>query len=145
MLIRPLAAQDTAWLQRLAEEAQDEGFQFVTRFLADLAADRAALDTEREFFLGAFDADQLVGFGGVTPDPYIDDATVGRLRHLFVPAWARRSGIGRSLVRALEDRATPIYQRLRLRTNNPAAARFYEHLGYDRSLESNSTHSRPLY
>src|SRR5262245_57996594 len=119
MLIRPLAAQDTAWLQRLAEEAQDEGFQFVTRFLADLAAERAALDTEHEFFLGAFDADQLVGFGGVTPDPYIDDPTVGRVRHLFVRVWARRSGIGRSLVRALEDRAAPVYQRLRLRTNSP--------------------------
>ena len=144
MLIRPLAAPDTAWLERIAEEARDEGFQFVTRFLADLAAERAALDTQREFFLGAFESDELVGFGGVTPDPYIDDATVGRLRHLFVRPAARRLGIGRSLVRALEDRAAPIYQRLRLRTNTHAAARFYERLGYDRSIESNSTHSRPL-
>ncbi|MGH2900155.1 MAG: GNAT family N-acetyltransferase, partial [Solirubrobacteraceae bacterium] len=128
--IRPLTNDDIERLQQLAREAEAEGFRFVTRFLGDVAEHRAILNSEREAFLGAVEDGVLVGFGGVTSDPYIDEPNTGRVRHLYVAPAARRHGLGRALVRALEARARLVYRRLRLRTHTDAAARFYEQIGY---------------
>jgi GNAT superfamily N-acetyltransferase len=144
VLIRSLDAADVPTLRVLATEAEAEGFAFLTRFLADLARDRVRLDAPTEFFLGALLDGRIVAVGGVTRDPYTDDATVGRLRHLYVRAGARRQGVGRALVRSLEARARGGYGRLRLRAGTAAAARFYDALGYRRVSESAATHARPL-
>jgi ribosomal protein S18 acetylase RimI-like enzyme len=130
MIIRPLGDRDVAALEQLAIEAETEDFHFVTRFLADVGAANTTFDTPKEFFFGVFDRERLLGFGGVTPDPYLADSVTGRLRHLYVRRDARRRGIGHSLVRALEARASGIYERLRLRTDTDAAAHFYRRLDY---------------
>jgi GNAT superfamily N-acetyltransferase len=57
---------------------------------------------------------------------------------------ARGQGIGRQLVHSLEAWAAPTYTVLRLRTDTPAAARFYEHLGYQPIADRAATHSRSL-
>jgi GNAT superfamily N-acetyltransferase len=144
MLIRSLDAGDVPTLRLLATEAEAEGFAFLTRFLGDLASDCVQLNSPTEFFLGALLDGHMVAIGGVTRDPYTDDATIGRLRHLYVRAEARGQGVGRALVRSLEARAQGVYERLRLRSGTVAAARFYEALGYRRVNESAATHARPL-
>ena len=142
MIIRSLSADDVAAVQQLAAEAEAEGFGFVTRFLTDLANHRVSLVGPGEFFLGAVEQNRLVALGGVTPDPYVDDPTTGRLRHLYVSPDVRRRGFGRALVRTLEARAWPTYRRLRLRTDTTLAARFYAQLGYESSSEAHATHER---
>jgi GNAT superfamily N-acetyltransferase len=144
MIIRSPCAEDVAAVQRLAAEAEAEGFRFLTRFLNDLANHRVSLADGREFFLAAVEQDHLVGVGGVTPDPYVDDPTTGRLRHLYVSPDVRRRGVGRALVRSLEARALPTYRRLRLRTDTTLAARFYAQLGYEWTSDTHATHEHRL-
>jgi ribosomal protein S18 acetylase RimI-like enzyme len=144
MPIRPLSAVDLPAVRELAREADAEGFRFVWRFVASLEQQRVALDAAEEFFLAAVENGHVVGLGGVTPDPYSADPTTGRLRHLYISPGLRRRGIGRALIVALETRATLRYQRLRLRTDTPDAARFYERLGYTLSVEPGATHAREL-
>jgi GNAT superfamily N-acetyltransferase len=140
MIIRPLAATDLTTLESLAAAAEHEGFRFLTRFVRDLRASAAALDTAREFFLGAVIDDRVVGVGGVTPDPYVDDPATGRIRHLYVAGSSRRRGVGAALMRALEARACQQYDRLRLRTDTRDGAAFYERLGYLPVNHDTATH-----
>lgn len=75
---------------------------------------------------------RLVGVCGLNLDPYVEDATSGRLRRLYVLPEFRRRGVGRSLVlRALED-AHSTFRVVRLRTINEQSAAFFESLGFVR-------------
>jgi GNAT superfamily N-acetyltransferase len=143
-VIRPLIRGDTNQIRALAEESAAAGFRFVARFVTEIETPSFALDERRQFFLGVFVADQLVAMGGVVPDPYVDDENIGRLRHVYVALNARRLGIGRRLVAALEQRARDEFTALRLRTDTDAAAAFYEALGYRRTREPDATHHREL-
>jgi ribosomal protein S18 acetylase RimI-like enzyme len=63
-------------------------------------------------------------------DPYLDDATVGRLRNLYVsPSWRGR-GLGASLTRRVIELAPAAFRLLRLRAADQRAARLYERLGF---------------
>lgn len=77
----------------------------------------------------------LVGVGGLTVDPYAASDRDGRVRHLYVRAPYRRQGIGGRLVEAIVDAARGRFDRLRLRTTNPEAARLYERLGFRRRTD----------
>ena len=142
LLTRALRPSDLSDINRLAREARAEGFHFLDRFLADLAGAAVQLDGSAEFFLGVFWGDELIALGGITPDPYVDDGAVGRLRHVFVAPAARRRGIGRQLVSSLEERAWQSYDRLRLRTDTVDASAFYAALGYASVAEDRATHSK---
>jgi GNAT superfamily N-acetyltransferase len=144
MTMRTLAIADLAALEELAVVGETEGFRFIRRFVDELTAGRVRLDDRCEFFLGVTAHDQLVGIGGVTPDPYLPDPHVGRLRHLYVRRDHRGAGIGRTLVAHLEGRAQHCYALLRLRTDSAAAAHFYEQLGYEAVQTATSTHQRAL-
>ena len=126
----------------LAAESLAEGFRFGARWLA--AIDGSTSDAPRQFFLGVFDGDALVALGGVTPDAYADEPGLGRVRHVFVAAAARRRGIGRRLLEALESQASSTYSTLRLRTDTQRAAAFYEELGYSPTQEPSATHRKTL-
>lgn len=144
LLIRPLSTVDLPALRDIAGVAEAEGFRFVQRLLEDVAAGEVHFNEPCEFFLGVFVDECLVAIGGVTPDPYIDDVSTGRLRHVYVHAERRRTGIGRELVARLERRAEPCYAYLRLRTDTSRAAQFYESLGYQRTGSDSATHMRVL-
>jgi len=142
VLIRPLNQSDLASVRRLCAVASSEGFRFLRRFVTELEHDRVRLDAPDEFFLCAICDSGIVGVGGVTPDPYIDDSRVGRIRHVYVhPEW-RGIQIGHSLLREIENRATRVYAILRLRTDTEPAARFYEMLGYRTIRSPSATHFR---
>ena len=52
----------------------------------------------------------------------------------------REQGAGRALVRLLLEEARATFVIVRLRTDTPQAARFYERLGFVKAEEENATH-----
>ena len=144
METRTLTPADLSIIRDLSRVAEAEGFRFVTRFADECANGGVQLDSPGEYFCGVFEEGDLVALGGVTPDPYVDDAGVGRVRHVFVRPEFRARGVGRMLVDRLEARAQNRYTRLRLRTDRAAAAAFYERLGYRAISNDTATHERAL-
>jgi GNAT superfamily N-acetyltransferase len=142
--IRSLDRLDLPLVGRVADAAEREGFGFVRRFLDEAASGAVELDAPREFFLGAFAEMDLVALGGITPDPYLPLAHVGRMRHVYVTEAWRRRGIGRALVQALEHRVPDSCRLLRLRTLTAAGSAFYERLGYQPVQDPTATHIRWL-
>ena len=58
------------------------------------------------------------------------------MRHLYVLRSVRRLGVGRALVGEVVQAARGPFDRLRLRTENPAAAALYEALGFRRTADA---------
>lgn len=145
MEIRVLAPLPLAALEPLVEESAREGHRFLHRLVDAHASGETRFDGPGEVLLGVYEGPELVAVGGVSRDPYGGDADVGRLRHLYVKASHRRSGVGRRLVAALEAHARGHFRALVLRTESEAAARFYAVLGY-RALPpgGTATHRRDL-
>jgi len=136
--IRVLDPFPAAAVESLARESTREGFRFVRRLVDEQASGEARFDRPGEVLLGVFNGEELVAIGGVTRDPYGGDASVGRLRHVYVRAAHRRRGVGQALIRALEAHAREHFAALVLRTDTGAAARFYAALGY-RALAAGGT------
>ena len=141
-MIQPLRTDDLGALHALSRDAEAEGFRFLTRFVGDVESGRQPLSSATDSFLGTFVDGKLIAVGGVTADPYISEPNTGRLRHVYVHHTARARGVGRALVRALEELAQTRYRRLRLRTDTEAAAHFYERMGYRRVQDPTATHER---
>jgi ribosomal protein S18 acetylase RimI-like enzyme len=107
----------------------DEGFHFVERLLSEWQAGTACFNRTGELLLAAYEGTNIIAIGGLTADPYSVEPGLGRLRHIYVRPDARRRGTGRQLVQLFEQAAQRTYRALVLRTDTPAAARFYEALG----------------
>jgi GNAT superfamily N-acetyltransferase len=86
-------------------------------------------------FIARADDDRIVGICGLNIDPYLQNATVGRVRHLYVLPSHRRRGIARELLAAVIEAARPHFRLLRLRTRNPAADAQYRSIGFAASAE----------
>jgi GNAT superfamily N-acetyltransferase len=71
-------------------------------------------------------------------DPYVDDASVGRIRHVYVLERERRRGVARALVERLLAHAAGRFRVVRLSTGE--AASFYESLGFARVEGEHVTH-----
>ncbi|WJI84205.1 GNAT family N-acetyltransferase [Mesorhizobium sp. C374B] len=78
---------------------------------------------------GAWHGRELAGVCGLNIDPYFEGRDHGRVRHLFVSARHRRSGIGRMLVETVIDRARQHFAVLNTRAPQEAFG-FYERLGF---------------
>lgn len=141
--LRPIHRLDPDALAPLLAASVGEGFRFVARLAEEWESDAERFARSGAVLLGAYDGARLIAIGGLTPDPYGDEPRVGRLRHLYVLPEARRRGVGRRLVRALEAEADGQYRALVLRTDTESAARFYEALGYARLAPGGTaTHRR---
>jgi GNAT superfamily N-acetyltransferase len=123
----------------LAAEAEREGYGFVRRLRDDWLSSANRFDRPGELLIGIRDG-YLVAVGGLNADPYAPDGRVGRLRHVYVLADRRRSGIGTALVERLMAQAAAHFSLLRLRTDTAAAAAFYERLGFRRIDDDTATH-----
>ncbi|HWJ76390.1 MAG TPA: GNAT family N-acetyltransferase [Kaistia sp.] len=78
----------------------------------------------------ARDGAQLLAMAAISADPFVADNVTGRLRFIYVHTSARRRGLADRLVAACLARAAGTWQRLRLHTDNPVAARLYERYGF---------------
>lgn len=117
-------------LMPLVIEAEQEGWQFLRRMFDEWNAGINRFNKPGEAMFGAWHNQQLVGVCGLNVDPYITDSTVGRVRRLYVSQAFRGHGIGNRLVLTVIDWSQSHFSSLRVRTNNPEAARLYERLGF---------------
>ena len=142
---RRIQTLPTDALAPLRAASTGEGFRFVERLVREWQECNAHFDGPGELLLAAYHGTSIVAIGGLTADPYTDEPALGRLRHLYVRPDARRRGIGKRLVQALERAAQERYGALVLRTDTEIAAQFYEALGYTRlPAGGTATHRREL-
>ena len=128
-------------LLTLIADSETQGLRFMRRLADEWADGVNRFDRPGEALFFARDGSSVVGVGGLNIDPYADDTTVGRVRHLYVLSAYRRRGIGERLVTAIIDAARGRFSTLRLRTSNPDAARLYERMGFARRpVEADCTH-----
>jgi GNAT superfamily N-acetyltransferase len=143
--IVPLQSLSIDGFEALVEESEAEGVFPLTRLVDGWQAGRNRFDRPGEALFAAVENGRLLGVCGLNRDPYLDDPHVGRVRHLYVAHAARGRGVGGRLVRAVIDAARDRFQRLRLRTDCPIAARFYQSLGFEPvDEESHATHALSL-
>jgi len=124
-------------LAPLIAASQQEGFEFVVRLVHEQAAGYFGRPGTALF--GAYDA-ELLGVGGLTPDPYTDRPDIGRVRHLYVLPARRAEGVGQVLIGAIIEEARLYYRVLRLRADTQTAATFYQALGFSTTTQPHSTH-----
>jgi len=123
-------------VEPLVSESEQTGLTFVRRLAEEWASGRNRFDRPGEAFFAATLAGRLVGVCGLNIDPYTSAPRVGRVRHLYVLIEHRHLGVGRQLVGEIIRAARDGFERLRLRTSNPAAARLYEGMGFRRCDEA---------
>jgi ribosomal protein S18 acetylase RimI-like enzyme len=125
----------------LLTASEAEGFQFVRRVVNEWESGANRFTGKGEALVGYFVGDRLVAICGLTRDPYQNEATVGRLRNLYVLPEYRRRSIGAVLTRRVIELAESAYRVLRLRAATPRAAALYERLGFTATAElENCTH-----
>lgn len=114
----------------LVEASELEGFRFVRRVVTEWRDGKNTFSAHGEALLGSVIEGRLVGIGGLMADPYANDARIGRLRNLYVLPAFRGCGIGAGLTREIIQRASSVFQVLRLRAGTRQAARLYEREGF---------------
>lgn len=125
----------------LLSAGRAEGHDLVQRLVDEWEDETNRFDQPGEVALAAREDLRLVAVGGLNRDPYLDDPTVGRIRHVFVLPDARGRGVGRVLVMALVDHARTGFRRVRLRTVTSAGSAFYRSLGFvETPDEADATH-----
>ena len=126
----PLAALEADQIGPLLAASEAEGFRFVRRVVDEWESGANRFDGRGEALLGSFSDGRLVAICGLVRDPYQNDASVGRLRNLYVLPEFRGRSIGSALARRVIELARPSFDVLRLRAATPSAASLYERLGF---------------
>lgn len=118
----------------LAREADEEGYDFVARFVERWNSGESRFDAPGEGMFAAWAETEagleLAGMAGIVRDPYVDDPHIARLRHVYVAPRYRGRGIAEDLVKLCLNRARDHFRLARLRALNAAAARIYERQGF---------------
>jgi GNAT superfamily N-acetyltransferase len=131
-------------VKTLEASAASEGFNCMTRLLAEWRSGANRFDKPGECLLGAFEGGRMVGIGGLTIDPYLPAGDIGRLRRLYVTLSVRRRGIGAALVDALLQHASGRLRLVRLTTDTQACAHFYLRCGFAQVDDDSATHAKPI-
>ncbi|MFP4072899.1 MAG: GNAT family N-acetyltransferase [Actinomycetota bacterium] len=125
----------------LLHVSREEGHNLVERLVDDWEDGSNRFDRWGEVALEARLDSRLVGVGGLNRDPYLDDPSVGRIRHVYVSPDARSLGVGRVLVLSLVEHARGHFSRVRLRTGSAKTSGFYLRLGFvEAPDEPDATH-----
>jgi N-acetylglutamate synthase-like GNAT family acetyltransferase len=125
-------------LGALELESLATGYGMVKRLRLAWEDGSNRFDGAGEIYLGAFHGGRLIGVGGLSRDPYLDDPRIGRVRHVYVLKNERRGGVGQRLLEQLLAQARLGFDRVRLSTAHAAA--FYESLGFVPTDEAGATH-----
>jgi len=134
IVIGPVTVSPCDALSGLIAESEQHGLRFLRRLADEWSSGANRFDRPGEALFMARAPAELVGVCGLNIDPYAASTPgVGRVRHLYVATAYRERGIGARLVEEVLKIARGRFRRLRLRTQNPAAARLYERLGFQRS------------
>lgn len=84
LLIYRLAPLNEGLLTHLVVESRSQGFRFVERLLRDYQRGVQCFDQPGDLLLAVSMDGRVIGIGGLTVDPYFEDARVGRLRHVYI-------------------------------------------------------------
>jgi GNAT superfamily N-acetyltransferase len=117
-------------LDLLQVEARAEGYSFIDRLIDEWESGANRFEGHGEILCGYLDDGLLVAVGALTRDPFADSPHIGRIRRVYVRANWRNRKIGGDLVTTLLREAAKNFRCVRLRAENPAAARLYERLGF---------------
>jgi GNAT superfamily N-acetyltransferase len=126
----------------LLSESLSEGLRLLSRLDQESRLKSPPFFPPRGLLLVARRGEALLGICALYPDPFLDDPSVARLRHLYVAPAARRQRVGRLLVEEALRRAEGRFRRIRLRTDSPSAAAFYLAAGFTTTAEEGATHER---
>jgi GNAT superfamily N-acetyltransferase len=133
-------------IQPLVDEAHRQGFDFVQRLLTDFRSGANRFDKVGEALFGAYDDGRLIGVGGLNCDPYLNDESIGRVRHVYVLSAYRRRRVATALMDRIIREAHGQFRLLTLRTRTQEASAFYESLGFAPTTEiPNATHYLRLW
>ena len=127
-------------LNELAQDAIADGHTSVQRTIDEWKDGSNKFSKDGEKIWGIFLSDQCIGIGGINQDPFIDDRTVGRVRHLYISTQYRRLGLSKVLLKLILTHAKKYFTSLRLSTKNPIAASFYESFGFKKTDGIKVTH-----
>jgi GNAT superfamily N-acetyltransferase len=132
---------DAKRLAPLLKQSKAEGLNLVLRLCENWENGSNRFNKPGEAFYAAEHEGRFLGVGGRSQDPYVNDPSVLRVRHVYVmPDW-RRLGIASALMKKiLAVPAGSGFARLTLRTLNPGARKFYERLGFMHAGEGDVTH-----
>jgi len=129
--------EDIEYLIALSEK---EGYRFVRRLVDDWLSGTNRFDKPGELLVGAVHKHSLIGLCGINQDPYVEAADIGRLRHLYVAADFRKTGVGGLLVKRCLGKSSKKFSKVRLRTSNDSASAFYKKIGFTEILDKTATH-----
>ena len=124
----------------LEHDAGVHGHLFLMRLRNNWTDAVNRFDAPGDCLLGAYTGTQLVAVGGLSRDPYTDDARNGRLRHVYVHDNHRERGIARRHASELLARNTN-FETIRLRSVNPVASQVYGRLGFIAIIAPTATHT----
>jgi ribosomal protein S18 acetylase RimI-like enzyme len=128
------------FLLELANEAKDEGHDFVQKTIDDWNSGTNDFSKESELLFGVFYKTDCIGIGGLNIDPYTTDRKTGRIRHLYVSNIHRKKGIGKLILNKLIESSKGSFDKLRLYTENSLAISFYENYGFKKSSANKESH-----
>ena len=120
-------------LATLVMDSETQGVRFVRRLVDEWVTGVNRFDQPGEALFFARRASTVVGVCGLNVDPHVEtdgERRVGRVRHLYVVSTHRRLGIGDRLLGEVLAAARGVFELVRLRTGNPAAAALYERRGF---------------
>ena len=136
---------DPGLLAGLAADAAADGRAMVERLVREWADGRNRFDRPGERAYVARLEGRVCGVCGLNRDPFAGDASVGRVRRLYVATAARRRGVGSAMLARLIADARGHFQTLHLRTHDAVASAFYEAVGFERvAARPEYTHRRRL-
>ncbi len=130
-------------IRPIVAEARADGHEFVDGLIERWTSGENHFSGMGEgLFLAWRDASEaeLCGIAGVGIDPYLNDPQIARLRHVYVMKRYRRLGLAERLVRACLEQARGHFPIIRLRTENPEAARVYERIGFTSVSDPSASH-----
>jgi GNAT superfamily N-acetyltransferase len=122
-------------IAELLEESIDEGFRHIERLMNEFESGLNRFDKPGETLYVAVLESRIVGVGGLNIDPY-SNATVGRLRRLYVLKEYRGIGIGKKITETILGKAKNYYTTIVLKTDNPKASKFYIRLGFSKITDN---------
>jgi GNAT superfamily N-acetyltransferase len=131
-------------IEQMQAEARSEGYRFLETLVEEWLSGRNRFDAPGEMLCGHLDAGILTAVGGLNRDPFLDDPAVGRIRRVYVRRPWRNRGIGGALLDTLLSAASGNFHIVRLRAENPAAARLYERKGFLTIQSPSATHALHL-
>lgn len=143
--IRPFKPTSADDFGDLLDTSKAEGYGFIDKLWIEYESRTQRFDAQGAILLGVYAGERLTAVGGVCPDPYLNQADIGRIRHVYVLPDYRRTGVGRLLMHALINHARRHFTHLTLRTMTVDAAAFYVALGFsDKYHFEQATHWKRL-